>query len=161
MVMKRNDHSFSRDLYRLFIFTFCVATWWYCSTEKESPMPNYESRFSWQARLKSFSYAGDGLRALFRTEHNAWIHLVLTLGAIALGFVLGISRLEWLALLITFALVWLAELFNTCIEKIMDFVSEERHPQIKIIKDLAAAAVLVAALASLAVGLLIFLPKLL
>ena len=123
-------------------------------------MPNYESRFSWRARLKSFTYAGDGLRALFRTEHNAWIHLVLTLAAKIMGFVLGVSRGEWLALLITFALVWLAEIFNTCIEKIMDFVTEERHPQIKIIKDLAAAAVLISALAALTVGLLIFLPKL-
>lgn len=124
-------------------------------------MPNYESRFSWRARLKSFTYAGDGLRALFRTEHNAWIHLVLTIAAIIMGFALHISRGEWLALLITFALVWMAEIFNTCIEKIMDFISTEQHPQIKIIKDLAAAAVLLSALVALLVGVFIFIPKLL
>jgi diacylglycerol kinase len=124
-------------------------------------MPNYESHFSWKARLKSFSYAGDGFRALFRTEHNAWIHFTLTLTALAAGFLLGISRVEWLALIIAFGLVWMAEIFNTCLEKVMDFLTEERHPQIKIIKDLAAAAVLTAAIVAFVVGLLIFLPRLL
>jgi diacylglycerol kinase len=124
-------------------------------------MPNYESRFSWKARLKSFSYAGDGFRALFRTEHNAWIHFTLTVAAGAAGVVLGISKEEWLALIIVFGLVWMAELFNTCLEKVMDFLTEERHPQIKIIKDLAAAAVLTAAIVAFLVGLLIFIPRLL
>jgi len=123
-------------------------------------MPNYESRFSWSARLKSFAYAGQGLRALFRTEHNAWIHFVCTLAALLMGFALGISRMEWTALIIVFGLVWMSELFNTCIEKTMDFLSEERHPQVKIIKDLAAAAVLIAALVAFLVGLIIFLPRL-
>ena len=123
-------------------------------------MPNYENHFSWSARLKSFTYAGQGLQALFRTEHNAWIHFVLTVAALVAAFVLHISRGEWLALIIAFGLVWMAELFNTCIEKTMDFLSEERHPQIKIIKDLAAAAVLVAALVAFFVGLIIFIPRL-
>lgn len=124
-------------------------------------MPNYESRFSWKARLKSFSYAGDGFRALFRTEHNAWIHLSLTLAALLAGVVLRISRGEWISLVIAFGLVWMAEIFNTCLEKVMDFLSEEQHPQIKVIKDLAAAAVLTAAVVAFVVGLLIFIPKLL
>jgi len=123
-------------------------------------MPNYESRFSWSARLKSFTYAGQGLQALFRTEHNAWIHFVLTVAALVAAFVLNISRGEWLALIIAFGLVWMAELFNTCIEKTMDFLSEEKHPQIKVIKDMAAAAVLIAALVAFFVGLIIFLPRL-
>jgi diacylglycerol kinase (ATP) len=123
-------------------------------------MPNYESRFSWKARLRSFRYAGDGFRALFRTEHNAWIHFILTVAAIAAGFLLHISRIEWLTLVIAFGLVWMAEIFNTCLEKVMDFISEERHPQIKAIKDLAAAAVLTAAIVAITVGLIIFIPKL-
>lgn len=123
-------------------------------------MPNYESRFSWKARLKSFSYAGDGYRALFRTEHNVWIHFVLTVAALAAGGLLRISRVEWLALIIAFGLVWMAEIFNTCLEKIMDFLTEEQHPQVKIIKDLAAAAVLTAAGVAFFIGLLIFLPRL-
>lgn len=124
-------------------------------------MPNYESRFSWKARLKSFSYAGDGFGALFRTEHNAWIHFTLTLAAGAAGFLLHISRVEWLVLVIAFGLVWMAEIFNTALEKVMDFLTEERHPQIKIIKDLSAAAVLTAALVAFIVGLLIFIPRIL
>lgn len=124
-------------------------------------MPNYENRFSWTARLKSFSYAGDGFRALFRTEHNAWIHFAFTLAALVAGIVLRISREEWLALIIAFGLVWMAEIFNTCLEKVMDFLTEERHPQIKIIKDLAAAAVLTAAIVAFVVGLIIFIPKVL
>ena len=130
------------------------------STEKEPLMPNYGSRFSWSARLKSFTYAAQGLQALFRTEHNAWIHFVLTVAALVAAFVLNISRGEWLALIIAFGLVWMAELFNTCIEKTMDFLSEEKHPQIKVIKDMAAAAVLIAALVAFFVGLIIFLPRL-
>ena len=124
-------------------------------------MPNYESRFSWKARLKSFSYAGAGYRALFRTEHNAWIHFTLTVAAVVAGIVLRVSREEWIALVIAFGLVWMAEIFNTCLEKVMDFLTEERHPQIKIIKDLAAAAVLTAAIVAFLVGLLIFIPRIL
>jgi diacylglycerol kinase len=124
-------------------------------------MPNYESRFSWKARLKSFSYAGDGFRALFRTEHNSWIHFSLTLAALVAGGVLRISRVEWMALVIAFGLVWMAEIFNTCLEKVMDFLTGELHPQVKIIKDLAAAAVLTAAIVAFVVGLLIFIPRIL
>ena len=58
------------------------------------------------------------------------------------------------------AMVWMAELFNTAIEKTMDFISKEAHPQIKLVKDLAAAAVLIAAIAAVLVGALIFIPKL-
>ncbi len=124
-------------------------------------MPNEERRFSWRARLNSFRYAGQGLRALMRTEHNAWIHLVLTILALVLSIVLKISRGEALALVIVIALVWMAELFNTAMEKIMDFISKEHHPHIQVIKDMAAAAVLIAAVAAVVVGCLIFIPKLL
>jgi diacylglycerol kinase len=58
-------------------------------------------------------------------------------------------------------MVWVAEIFNTAIEKTMDFISRERHPQIKLIKDLAAAAVLVTAFSALITGAIIFIPKLL
>ncbi|MBD0276616.1 MAG: diacylglycerol kinase family protein [Bacteroidota bacterium] len=124
-------------------------------------MPNEERRFSWRARLNSFRYAGQGLRALMRTEHNAWIHLVLTILVLVLSIVLKISRGEALALVIVIALVWMAELFNTAMEKIMDFISKEHHPHIQVIKDMAAAAVLIAAVAAVVVGCLIFIPKLL
>jgi diacylglycerol kinase len=118
-------------------------------------------RFSSKERLNSFVYAWAGIKAAIRTEHNTWIHLMLTLTAFGLAIALRISRGEWMALVIVIAMVWTAELFNTVIEKIMDFLTTERLPQIKMIKDMAAAAVMVTALAAVVVGMLIFIPKLL
>ncbi len=123
-------------------------------------MPNNETRFSWSARAKSFSYAWAGIRSLLRTEHNSRIHLAFTIIAILLGILLKISRFEFIILTIVMALVWICEIFNTCVEKTMDFISLEKHPQIKLVKDLAAAAVLIMAIAAVIVGCLIFIPKL-
>lgn len=122
-------------------------------------MPN--KKFSWRERGNSFGYAWQGIRALFRTEHNAWIHGGATVLVLLLSLLLQVSRAEAAVLVLTMAFVWSAEIFNTALEKAMDFISAERHPQIKLVKDLAAAAVLVSAIAALLVGLLIFLPKLL
>ena len=116
-------------------------------------------KFSFRDRLKSFVYAWAGIKAVLRTEHNTWIHLGLTILSIVLGFVMLISRVEFLALIVVIAMVWVTELFNTCIEKIMDLVSIEKHPRVKIIKDIAAAAVLVAAIAAIVTGAIIFIPK--
>ena len=116
-------------------------------------------KFSFRDRLKSFVYAWAGIKAVLRTEHNTWIHLGFTILSIVLGFVMLISRVEFLALIAVIAMVWVTELFNTCIEKIMDLVSIEKHPRVKIIKDMAAAAVLVAAIAAIVTGAIIFIPK--
>ena len=116
-------------------------------------------KFSFRDRLKSFVYAWAGIKAVLRTEHNTWIHLGFTILSIVLGFVMLISRVEFLALIVVIAMVWVTELFNTCIEKIMDLVSIEKHPRVKIIKDMAAAAVLVAAIAAIVTGAIIFIPK--
>ena len=117
-------------------------------------------KFSWKERGNSFTYAWDGIKAVFRTEHNTWIHLALTVVALLLGFILKISRGEFLVLLIVMTMVWTAEIFNTALEKTMDFISKEKHPQIKLVKDLAAAAVLLTALSALVAGAIIFIPKL-
>jgi len=116
-------------------------------------------KFSWKQRGNSFSYAWDGLKAAFKTEHNTWIHLALSFTALALGLVMKISSMEFVALIIVMTMVWVAELFNTAIEKTMDFISREKHPSIKLVKDLAAAAVLITALSALIVGAIIFIPK--
>lgn len=118
-----------------------------------------QRRFSWKERGNSFTYAWDGIKAVFRTEHNTWIHMALTVAALVLGWVLHVSRGEWIALLIVMTMVWVAEIFNTAIEKTMDFISTQKHPQIKLVKDLAAAAVLLAALCALVTGAIIFIPK--
>lgn len=120
---------------------------------------NKENNFSLVNRFKSFTYAWSGIKKLLKTEHNTRIHLFLTIIAMMLGFIFNIAIAEWTALIICMAMVWTAEIFNTCIEKFLDFISTENHPQIKLIKDMAAGAVLIASLVALVVGAIIFIPK--
>jgi diacylglycerol kinase (ATP) len=116
--------------------------------------------FSWKARLKSFVYAWEGIVSFFRWEQNAQIHLIFTFLVLVLSVTLGVSNWEAIAVVFSIAFVWVAEMINTAIEKTIDFVSMERHPQIKLIKDIAAGAVLVASLTAVIVGSFIFIPKL-
>ena len=118
-----------------------------------------DQQFSLRARLKSFYYAGLGLGQFFRQEHNARIHLVAAIIVAVLGWLLKVSHMEAVALTIVIGLVWVTEMLNTCIEKTMDMITLERHPQVKIIKDLAAGAVLIAAITAAMVGAFIFIPK--
>ena len=115
--------------------------------------------FSTSKRFGSFIYAFNGLRVLVREEHNSWIHLAAAIVAIVLGVVCHISTYEWIAIVFSIGLVIALEIVNSALENLADFVSPERHDSIKKIKDLAAAAVLIGAITALAVGLLIFLPK--
>ncbi|HEU4583979.1 MAG TPA: diacylglycerol kinase family protein [Polyangiaceae bacterium] len=117
-------------------------------------------RFSPAARLRSFVYAGRGLWIVLSSQHNSWIHATATLLVVAAGVALGVSRLEWLALLLAMALVWSAEAFNTAIELVSDAAQPEFHPLIQKAKDVAAGAVLISALGALAVGALVFVPHL-
>jgi diacylglycerol kinase (ATP) len=117
------------------------------------------NRFSLKKRMKSFVFAFNGLRSLFKREHNASIHLVSMLIAVVLGFYLHIELFEWLAISIVIALVFMAELFNTAIERLADFVEPAWNNKIGLIKDYCAAAVLTTAFVSLIVGGIIFIPK--
>lgn len=110
-------------------------------------------------RGKSFQYAFEGIHAFFRKEPNAVIHLLATLLVIFLSIIFPVNRTEAIALVLATGFVWATELFNTAIEKMLDFMTAERHPSIKFIKDVAAAAVLVAALTALSTGALVFIPK--
>lgn len=112
-------------------------------------------------RIKSFYYAGKGIRQFLKTEHNARIHLVATVAVIAGALVLNVSRMEGVALAFAIGLVWVTEMLNTCLEKAMDLISLKQHPGIGFVKDLAAGAVLVASITALVVGLLIFVPHIL
>lgn len=113
-------------------------------------------------RLQSFGYAFRGIATMFQETPNAWIHLYLAILAIALGFVFEISRGEWLAVIIVIGLVFALEAMNTAIEKLADFACDNKiHPIIKKVKDMAAGAVLIAALAAFVVGVWVFLPRLL
>lgn len=116
--------------------------------------------YSWKARLKSFAYAWEGIVCFFRNEPNAQIHLAATLFVLVLSVALEIHKWEAIAVVFSIAFVWIAEMINTAIEKTMDFISMEKHPQIKLIKDIAAGAVLIASLAAAIIGCFIFIPKL-
>jgi diacylglycerol kinase len=110
-------------------------------------------------RLNSFRYAFAGLADLLRTQPNARIHLLASLLVLAAGFYFEISTAEWCAALLAIAIVFSAEAFNTAIEYLTNLVSPGYHPLAGKAKDVAAAAVLIAAIGAAAVGLIIFLPK--
>ncbi len=118
-----------------------------------------KSSFSLKDRAKSFEYALNGLKVLVDLEHNARIHLVAALGSIALGWFLEINLLEWAVLVLCIALVIGAELFNSAIEHTCNAITLDRHPKIKLAKDLAAAGVLIFSIAAMVVGGLLFVPK--
>ena len=116
-------------------------------------------RFSLTKRLKSFQYAFNGLKILIKEEHNARIHLFLACCVLIAGVVFKLSRGEWIAIIFCIGLVFALELVNSAIENTADLISKEKNETIKKIKDLSAGAVLIVAIASAAIGLIIFLPK--
>lgn len=119
------------------------------------------TKFGIGARFKSIGYALEGVGTLIRTQHNTWIHLAATIVVISAGLYFSVSNSEWLAVIFAIALVWCAEALNTAFEFLCDVASPDFHPKVKQAKDVAAAAVLVASIAAVAVGLLIFGPHLL
>jgi diacylglycerol kinase (ATP) len=118
-------------------------------------------RFSIRARLRSFIYAGRGIRTMILSQHNAWIHTVASLVVIALGLTAGLTRLEWFVLVLAIVSVWTAECLNTAFEFLCDVTSPEFHPLVAKAKDVAAGAVLIAAVGALAIGGLVFVPHVL
>ena len=112
-------------------------------------------------RANAFKYAWQGIAYLFRNETHARIHLVAALLVLITGCMLHISPLEWCCIIICIGGVFMAEAFNTAVEKVADKVTRRHDPLIGIAKDVAAGAVLLFVIASVAVGLIIFLPKLL
>jgi len=126
-------------------------------TIKKTP----SNSFSIKARLKSFQYAFEGLSSFFSTQPNAVIHLIMTLLACSGAAFYNISKAEAIAVTLSIGFVWTAELFNTALEKLADIVSTDHRPEIKFIKDVSAAAVLLSAVAAFITGAIVFLPKLL
>ena len=112
------------------------------------------------SRLDSFRHAFAGWWFMLRTQRNAWIHAVVSTAVFLLGLWLGLNRLEWAILLLTVAIVWMAEFINTALEAVVDLASPDLHPLAKVGKDVAAAAVLVGAVTAVLVGLLILGPPL-
>lgn len=110
--------------------------------------------------IVAFGYAFQGIFHLFRSQRNARIHMLVALNAIALGLVLQIERLDWLAITITIMIVLAMEGVNTAIEAVVDLASPNHHPLAKIAKDVGAGTVLLVAIGSIVVGMLVFLPRL-
>lgn len=122
-------------------------------------MQSTSQPFSFRSRIRSLYFAMTGILEFLREEHNARLHLVATIGVGIGAYVAKVTYTEAATLAIVIGIVWITEMLNTCVERIMDFVQPEEHPKIKFIKDLAAGAVLAASVTAVVVGLLIFIPK--
>ncbi|WP_291275377.1 diacylglycerol kinase family protein [Flavobacterium sp.] len=112
-------------------------------------------------RIKSIKYAVLGAYKLVTTEHSVMVQSSLAVVMTAAGFYFKISREEWMMQILVFGLVLAIEGLNTAVEKIADFIHPDYHERIGFIKDIAAGAVMFAAMSAIAVGALIYLPKLL
>jgi len=111
-----------------------------------------------KSRWHSIAIAFEGVQYLLRTQRNAWIHAAITLFVLVMGAVFRITRLEWIVILLTIAVVWATESLNTAMEVLIDFVSPEQRPMAKTCKDVSAAGVLIASLVAIVIGVLIFGP---
>ncbi len=109
--------------------------------------------------VKTFGYAGSGLRDTFRTELNFRFHVFAALSVLVAGWYAGISRAEWFWIALAIVLVLVAELLNTALESVVNLISPASHPLAKKAKDAAAAAVLCSAVFALVVAVLIFGPR--
>ncbi|MDQ2179055.1 diacylglycerol kinase family protein [Marinifilum sp. D714] len=121
---------------------------------------NKKRKFSIKARLNSFKHALRGLKIVVKEEDNAKIHLGIGIIMYVLSAVLKLKKMEIVAVLFSIGFVVVAELFNTAIENLCDFVQPDHHKQIKKIKDISAAAVLISAITAFLIGLIIYLPRL-
>jgi len=123
-------------------------------------MKNSQDSFL-KGRLRSFRYAFKGLWILVRTEHSIIVQLGVAILMTFAGFWLNISSIEWIAQILAIGLVLVSESLNTAIEKMCDFVHPEFSDRIGRIKDIAAGGVIFAAITAIAIGFVIYLPKLL
>ena len=111
-------------------------------------------------RIASFGYAINGLKILIKEEHNARVHLFVSFIVLVLGVFLEISKTDWVFVFIAIGLVFIAELINSSIERLVDEFSLERNLQLGNIKDLSSAAVLISAGVSIIIGGYVFVPYL-
>lgn len=117
------------------------------------------NRFSFDGRIRSIKFAVRGIGTMLASQHNAWIHAAATVGAVAAGIVLGLSWSEWSWIVLAIVAVWTAEALNTAFEFLTDVASPNFHPIAGKAKDVAAGAVLLAAVGAIIIGILVFGPK--
>lgn len=111
--------------------------------------------------LVSYVYAMRGIWLAFRHERNMSFHSIAALTVLTVNYLLGVSRSEWIITLMLIGIVWMAEIFNTAIEKLADRVTQDRDPMIGQVKDLAAGAVLIICIVAVVCALIIYGPYLL
>jgi diacylglycerol kinase len=114
-----------------------------------------------RTRVAAFRHAFSGWWHVLRTQRNAWIHAVISVIVVVLGFWLRIGPYDWLFLVVAAAFVWFAEFLNTALEAVVDLASPQKHPLARVGKDVGAAAVLIAAGAAAIIGLVVLGPPLL
>jgi diacylglycerol kinase (ATP) len=112
------------------------------------------------SRAYSFMHAFHGWWYVLRSQRNAWIHAAISTAVVLVAFWLRLPVRDWAVLFLTIAMVWTAEFINTALEAVVDLASPQQHPLAKVGKDVGAAAVLLAAMAAILVGLLILGPPL-
>ena len=110
-------------------------------------------------RLKSMGFALQGAIKLITTEHSVMVQLSLGILVSIAGFIFNISHEEWLIQTLAIGLILSVEGLNTAVEKIADFIHPDYHERIGFIKDIAAGAVFFAAMTAIALGLMIYIPK--
>jgi diacylglycerol kinase (ATP) len=130
------------------------------TTSSQALQPTRQRPFQFTGRIRSFRYAIVGILRMIRCQHNAWIHLVATVGVVAAGLFFQLSRAEWCWIVLAIAIVWTAEALNTAFEFLADAAAPTFHPIVRDAKDVAAGAVLITAIAAVVIGLIVFWPHL-
>lgn len=118
-----------------------------------------EDSLTFTGRLRSVKHALRGIGIMMASQHNAWIHAVATVCVGVAGVLFGLSWSEWCWIVLAIVAVWTAEALNTAIEFLTDVASPNFHPIAGKAKDVAAGAVLLAAVGAAIIGLLVFGPR--
>ncbi len=111
--------------------------------------------------IVSMRFAVKGIAAFFRSELHAVYHTLAAIAVIIAGFAFGVNRYEWAVLIIAITLVFISEIMNTAVEKMMDLLHPGRHEQAGLIKDLAAGFVLFSSFTAVILGIIVFYPYIL
>ena len=118
----------------------------------------HQRAFQFTGRIRSFKFAFAGIWTMLRSQHNAWVHACATVAVVASGLYFGLDAAEWCWIVLAIMAVWTAEALNTAFEFLADVASPEFHPLVQHSKDVAAGAVLIAAIGSVVIGVLVLGP---
>jgi len=119
---------------------------------------NNEAGLTFTGRIRSLRFAFNGIRIMLASQHNAWLHAAATVAVICASIYFRLSAAEWCWIILAVIAVWTAEALNTAFEFLTDVASPNFHPLAAKAKDVAAGAVLIAAIGSVLIGLMIFSP---